>query len=188
MVWRYKLQYTDKTLTLRKCMYEYMRASGASELRKFWHFHTLKLQFPSIFLSVHQILCRYKWHACRHTCTDKFPNVPTNFQMYRQNSETVQHYWGGGAVAPPPPPSGYANVLQAIVQNPGPNSTHAAMCCDFALIEEDFLAVNEYSQVNSDELVELGTVYWTICLSQLNHAYRSPFLYCSSASKAPSSK
>ena len=26
-----------------------------------------------------QILCRYKWHACRsaYTCTDKFPNVPT---------------------------------------------------------------------------------------------------------------
>ena len=48
------------------------------------------------------------------------------------------------------------------MQNPGPNSTHAAMFCDFAFIKEDFLdlaAVNEYSQVNSDELVELGTVY-----------------------------
>ena len=60
------------------------------------------------------------------------------------------------------------------MQNPGPNSTHAAMFCDFAFIKEDFLdlaAVNEYSQVNSDELVELGTMYSTICLSQLNHAY-----------------
>ena len=53
----YKRQYTDKTLTLRKCMYMYMRASGASELRKFWHFRILKLLFPSIFLLVLHILC-----------------------------------------------------------------------------------------------------------------------------------
>ena len=171
--------YTDKTLTLRKCMY--MRASGASELRKFGHFHILILLFPSIFLlvlhilclrnifncrcqitsayiyqsmqfpfitygmvlykrqhtdqatntyieqmyvyaselrkfgiftflnlysfnilSVHQILCRYKWHACRLTCSDKFPNVPTNCQMYRQNSEKA--LWGGGDSCHPPPP------------------------------------------------------------------------------------
>ena len=48
------------------------------------------------------------------------------------------------------------------MQNPGPNSTHAAMFRDFAFIKEDFLdlaAVNEYSLVNSDELVELGSVY-----------------------------
>ena len=48
------------------------------------------------------------------------------------------------------------------MQTPGPNSTHAAIICDFAFINEDFLdvaGVNEYSQVNSDELVELGTVY-----------------------------
>ena len=37
----YKRQYTDKTLTLRKSMY--MRANGASELRKFSHFYILKL-------------------------------------------------------------------------------------------------------------------------------------------------
>ena len=49
---------TLKTLTLRKCMY--MRASGASELRKFSHFHILKLLFPSIFLLVLQILCLRK--------------------------------------------------------------------------------------------------------------------------------
>ena len=36
----------------------------------FWHFYILKLLFLSIFF-------RYKWHACRLTCTDKFPNVPT---------------------------------------------------------------------------------------------------------------
>ena len=60
-----------------------MRASGASELRKFWHFYILKLLFLSIF-------CRYKWHACRLTCTDKFPNIPTNTsieQMYVYASE-----------------------------------------------------------------------------------------------------
>ena len=41
-------QYNDKILTLRKiyCVYEYMRAS---ELRKFSHFHNLKLLFPVIF-------------------------------------------------------------------------------------------------------------------------------------------
>ena len=43
----YKRQYTDKTLTLRKSMY--MRANGASELRKFSHFYILKLLFLSIF-------------------------------------------------------------------------------------------------------------------------------------------
>ena len=46
----YKRQYTDKTLTLRKCMC--MRASEASELRKFWYIYILKLLFLSIF-------CRY---------------------------------------------------------------------------------------------------------------------------------
>ena len=43
----YKRQYTDKALTLGKCMY--VRASEASELRKFSHFHILKLLLPSIF-------------------------------------------------------------------------------------------------------------------------------------------
>ena len=43
----YKRQYTDKTLTMIKSMY--MRASGASELRKFSHFYILKLLFLSIF-------------------------------------------------------------------------------------------------------------------------------------------
>ena len=43
----YKRQYTDKALTLRKCMY--VRASRASDLRTFSNFHILKLLFPSIF-------------------------------------------------------------------------------------------------------------------------------------------
>ena len=100
MVLYYKRQYTDKTLTLRKCMC--MRASEASELRKFRYFYILKLLFLSIFWSVHQMLCRYKWHACRLTCNDKFINVPTNFQMYRQKSEKT--LLGGGGNCPPAPP------------------------------------------------------------------------------------
>ena len=84
--------YTDKTLTLSKFM-----CMRASELRTFWYFYILKLLFLSIF-------CRYKWHACRLTCSDTFPNVPTNFQMYRQKSEKALL----GANCPPAPP-GYAN-------------------------------------------------------------------------------
>ena len=65
------------------------------------------------FLSVHHTLCRYKWHACQLTCTDKFLNVPTNFQMYRQKSEKALLGGGGGQLPPlpPPPPSGYASAL-----------------------------------------------------------------------------
>ena len=102
IVWRYvfKRQYTDKTLTLRKSMY--MRASGASELRKFSNFYILKLLFLSIFC----------WYFRYFVGTNDMLvglHVPTNCQMYRQNSE--KHYGGGGAIAPPPPaPSGYANA------------------------------------------------------------------------------
>ena len=47
LVWRYKQQYYRQTLVLRK-IYMNVRAIGASELRKFSHFHLLKLLFPSI--------------------------------------------------------------------------------------------------------------------------------------------
>ena len=87
----YKRQYTDKTLTLRKSMY--MRASGASELRKFSHFYILKLLFLSILCWYFRWLCRYKWHACRLTCTDK----------------TLKKHYGG---QPPPPPLATANGWQ----------------------------------------------------------------------------
>ena len=43
VVWRYKRQYTNITLTLRESVY--MRARGASELRKFSHFHIPKCIF-----------------------------------------------------------------------------------------------------------------------------------------------
>ena len=82
----------------------------ASERRKFWHFYILKVLFLSIF-------CRYKWHACRLTCTDKFRNVPIKLRR------SIIGGGGGGNCpppnnasimllnAPPPPPSGYASVL-----------------------------------------------------------------------------
>ena len=61
---------------IEQCMC--MRASGASELRKFWNFYILKLLFLSIF-------CRYiHWQI---TC------IPW-----------LNFIWGGGASAPPPPP------------------------------------------------------------------------------------
>ena len=92
----YKRQYTDKTLTLRKCMC--MRASEASELRKFGYFYILKLLFLSIF-------CRYIRYFVGTNdmlglhvptisqCTDKFPNVPTKVRK--------GIIGGGGAIAPP---------------------------------------------------------------------------------------
>ena len=55
---------------------------SAGELRKFLHFHIKKLLFLLNFLLVLQKLCRYKWHTCRLTCTDRFPNVPTKLRNY----------------------------------------------------------------------------------------------------------
>ena len=83
----------------------YMRASGASELRKFSHFYIRKLLFLSIF-------CRYFRFFVGTNDMLVGLHVPTNFQMYRQNSEKAL-LGGGGAIAPPPcpPPSGYANGL-----------------------------------------------------------------------------
>ena len=49
-----------------------MRANGANELRKVWHFHILKLLFLSIFC----------W--------------------YIENKSWFNFIWGGGASAPPP--------------------------------------------------------------------------------------
>ena len=43
-IYMYKRQYTDKHVTLNKCM-----CMRAGELRKFWHLHILKLLFLSIF-------------------------------------------------------------------------------------------------------------------------------------------
>ena len=74
-----KRQYnTDKTLTLRKFSH-------------FLHSKTAIYFFQYILL-VLQILFRYKWHACRLTCTDK---------------TLKKHYCGGGGGL-----SGYANGWQ----------------------------------------------------------------------------
>ena len=65
----YKRQYPNKhILTLSKCM-----CMRASELRKFWHFHILKLLFLSIFC----------W--------------------YIENKSWFNFIWGGGGKRPPPP-------------------------------------------------------------------------------------
>ena len=92
-----------QTLTLSKCMC--MRLSGASELRKFWHFYILNLLFLLIF-------CRYIRYFVGTNDMLVGSHVPTNFQMYRQISKCTdknpkKHYWGGSC--PPCPPSGYAN-------------------------------------------------------------------------------
>ena len=89
----------------------HMRASGASELRTFWHFYILKLLFISIF-------CRYFRYFVGtndmlvglYTCTDKFPNVPTKLRK--------GIIGGGGAIALPAPsplPSGYASDVKFCV-------------------------------------------------------------------------
>ena len=99
-----------QTLTLSKCMC--MRLSGASELRKFWHFYILNLLFLLIF-------CRYIRYFVGTNDMLVGSHVPTNFQMYRQKSEKAL-LGGGGQLPPPPPPSGYANVSSISMQDHGP--------------------------------------------------------------------
>ena len=76
-----------------------MRASAASELRKFLHFHIQNRLFLSIFC----------WYIRNFVGL----HVPTDFQMYQQNSEKAL-LGGGGAIAPLPPPlpSGYASAYR----------------------------------------------------------------------------
>ena len=57
-----RVMYTDKTITLGKSMY--MRAS----LENFLAFLHSKTAISFNILLVLQILCPYKWHACRLTC------------------------------------------------------------------------------------------------------------------------
>ena len=52
-------------------------------------------------LLVLQILCRYKRHACRLACTDRFPNVPTKLFFF--------FLGGGGGGA-----TGYASAVHTI--------------------------------------------------------------------------
>ena len=80
----YKQQYTDKTLTLRKCMY--MRASGASELRKLSQFHILKLLFPPIF-------CWYNKYYTSDTLSQKRIHGTTS--AYTINAVSFYYLWYG---------------------------------------------------------------------------------------------
>ena len=66
-----------------KCMY--MRASEASELRNFWHFHILKLLLLSIF-------CRYNRYFVGTNCMLVGLHVPTNFQNIPTNTNIKQMY------------------------------------------------------------------------------------------------
>ena len=63
-------------------------------MRASLHTKSTKSVISFNILLVLQILYRYKLHACRLTCTDKFPNVPTKFQKV---------LLGVGAIAPLPP-------------------------------------------------------------------------------------
>ena len=65
----------------------------------------------TLIFTLLQILCRYTWHACRLTCSNKFRNVPTKLWK----SIIGRGGGGGGGIAPlpsPPPPPGYANGWQ----------------------------------------------------------------------------
>ena len=70
----------------------YMRASEASELRHFWHFHILKLLFLSIFVGTTDTLSVQMANGMLvglHVSTN-FQNIPTNTnieQMYVYASE-----------------------------------------------------------------------------------------------------
>ena len=60
--------YTDKTLTLWKCIYT--RASGASELRKCWYFYIIKVIFLSIWMGRNNHLqiniLKHIWRMHKH--------------------------------------------------------------------------------------------------------------------------
>ena len=76
-------------------MYVYMRAS----LEFFSHFDILKLLFLSIFFGSSDTL------SVQMTCMSAYM-LPTDFQMYRQNSEKALLWGGGGgAIAPLAPPT-----------------------------------------------------------------------------------
>ena len=94
MVWCYELTKVCRQNTNIETIYVY--ASELSERAKFFAFSHSKTVISFKILLVLQILCRYKSHACRLTCTDKFPNVPTKFWK--------SIIGGGGGQLPPCPP------------------------------------------------------------------------------------
>ena len=91
----------DKTLTLK--MYVYMRASGASELRKFSHFHILKVLFPSIFCWYFRYFVSETYlisgvnNICIHQCS--FPVLYLWYGAIINGSIPTKHlYWGNVCV------------------------------------------------------------------------------------------
>ena len=74
MVWRYKQQYTNKTLTLRK---KYVYASErAYNFFAFSHYKSKNCYFFQYFVGTSDTLS-VQINACLLTCTSKFPNAPT---------------------------------------------------------------------------------------------------------------
>ena len=86
-----------QTLTLSKCMC--MRASGASELRKFWHFYILKLLFLSIF-------CQY------------IENKPYMVEFYLE---------GQAPPSPPPPPTSTPVYMSSLASLKSHGSSYGKM-------------------------------------------------------------
>ena len=91
----YKWQYAGKSQTLRKSMY-------------------IKYYVFQYFVGTSDTLFNCsKWHACRLTCTDKFPNVPTN-PLRKSALLGCWILFEGEQVPPappPPPPIGFCQLL-----------------------------------------------------------------------------
>ena len=110
----YKRQYTDKTLTLWKSTY--MRASGASELRKIWHFYIIKVLFLSIWMGRNNHLqIKILKHIFKNAYSTIFvgSRVFTHARYWQIKKSVCMIFflcvWGapricGGHVPPPPPP------------------------------------------------------------------------------------
>ena len=103
LVWRYKQQYTNKIILPWENLRIYMRARGASELRKCSPFHTLKLLFLSLCCWYFMILCPYYMTSL---------SAYMYLQILKCTDKTLKKYEGEGSncpCPPPPPPSSYAS-------------------------------------------------------------------------------
>ena len=102
---------TDKTLTSRNCMC--LENFGIFTFLNCYFFQYFVGTSDTCTLSVQMTCLSAYMYRQISQCTDKFPNVPTNFQMYRQKSEKALLGGGGNCPPGPPPPpplSGYANA------------------------------------------------------------------------------
>ena len=87
LVWWYKRQFTDKTLTLKK-LYICERAERVSELRTFSHFHIQQL-FPSIFC---WYLGYFITYFLRSQITSAYTIHAVSFYMYYFGYSTKHVY------------------------------------------------------------------------------------------------